>query len=473
MGVGVSNWRLARAVSRMGQLGVVSGTALDAILARRLQDGDLCGHMRRALARFPVPGIARRILDRYFLPGGRPPEKPYKAVPMYTLHPPEELLELSVAASFVEVNLAKHGHKGLVGINLLEKIQMHSPAALYGAMLAGVDYVLMGAGIPRAIPAVMDQLTTHQAISIQAHTGGGAADGEFRIHFDPRQVMKTDLPPLPRPKFVAIVASNVLALTLVKKASGRVDGFVVEGPTAGGHNAPPRGDKTFNERGEPVYGAKDEVDLGQIQKLGLPYWVAGGCAESEQLKALLAQGAAGIQVGTAFAYCRESGMAEWIKTAVLEQARALKTSVFTDPLASPTGFPFKVVALEGTLSEADDYRERTRVCNLGYLRVPYKTDNGTPDYRCAGEPQEQFLRKGGDAAAVAGRKCLCNGLMANIGLPQTYASGYSEKPLVTSGDDIKNVHRFLTGDRTTYSATDVVRDLLGLLKPPRPSSPTD
>ncbi|MDG4862734.1 hypothetical protein P8605_31820, partial [Streptomyces sp. T-3] len=40
MGVGVSGWQLARAVSRTGQLGVVSGTALDAVLARRLQLGD-------------------------------------------------------------------------------------------------------------------------------------------------------------------------------------------------------------------------------------------------------------------------------------------------------------------------------------------------------------------------------------------------------------------------------------------------
>ena len=50
MGVGVSNWRLANAVSSRGQLGVVSGTALDVVLARRLQDGDPGGHMRRALA---------------------------------------------------------------------------------------------------------------------------------------------------------------------------------------------------------------------------------------------------------------------------------------------------------------------------------------------------------------------------------------------------------------------------------------
>ena len=46
MGVAVSNWRLANAVSRAGQLGVISGTGMDTVLVRRLQDGDPGGHMR-------------------------------------------------------------------------------------------------------------------------------------------------------------------------------------------------------------------------------------------------------------------------------------------------------------------------------------------------------------------------------------------------------------------------------------------
>ena len=68
MGAGVSGWVLARAVSTAGQLGVVAGTALDVILARRLQVGDPGGHMRRALEHFPIPGVAQRILERFILP---------------------------------------------------------------------------------------------------------------------------------------------------------------------------------------------------------------------------------------------------------------------------------------------------------------------------------------------------------------------------------------------------------------------
>ena len=59
MGVAVSGWALARAVSQLGQLGVVSGTGLAMVLARRLQLGDPAGHMRPALQRFPVTGVAQ------------------------------------------------------------------------------------------------------------------------------------------------------------------------------------------------------------------------------------------------------------------------------------------------------------------------------------------------------------------------------------------------------------------------------
>ena len=69
MGVGVSNWRLAQAVSKLGQLGVVSGTALDQLFVRRLADGDPDGHMRRGVDAFPFPEMARRVWQRYFVPG--------------------------------------------------------------------------------------------------------------------------------------------------------------------------------------------------------------------------------------------------------------------------------------------------------------------------------------------------------------------------------------------------------------------
>src|SRR3954464_12255374 len=87
MGAGVSGWRLARAVSSTGQLGVVSGTALDVLMARRLQDGDSGGHVRFALQHFPSHEIATRIVEKYFIEGGKSSDVPYKPVPMHSARP--------------------------------------------------------------------------------------------------------------------------------------------------------------------------------------------------------------------------------------------------------------------------------------------------------------------------------------------------------------------------------------------------
>lgn len=453
MGVGVSNWRLAGAVSRLGQLGVVSGTALDTVLARRLQAGDVGGHMRRAMEKFPIPQAAAEALRRYFHPDGLPPGTPYVTLPMHQQVMSKAREQFTMLAAFVEVQLAREGHDGLVGINLLTKVQHPNLALLYGAMLAGVSFVLMGAGIPREIPQALDALALHQPALLRLDVEGG--DGDVRhLQLDPGRHWEGVPPGILRPRFLPIVASNLLATMLVRKATGRVDGFVIEGPTAGGHNAPPRGGGPPDEEGNAVYGPRDEVDLEKIRALGLPFWVAGGAGSPERLRAALAAGAAGIQVGTLFACCDESGIEEGLRRAVLEHAALGRIEVRTDLRASPTGYPFKVVTW------GDATPERARICDLGYLRTAYAMPGGRIGYRCPGEPEGTFVAKGGSLADTVGRTCLCNSLLATIGLAQTRAGGRLEPPLLTGGDDLAQLGGFL-GGRTRYSAADVVSYLLG------------
>lgn len=465
MGVGVSGWRLARAVAAEGQLGVVSGTAINASFARRLQDGDPGGHLRRALDRFPDPAMRDRVLIKYASPAGKPAGVPYRNVPMFTQRPGRALLELTLLANFVEVTLAKEGHDGVVGINLLEKIQMPTLPSLYGAMLAGVDYVLMGAGIPREIPAILDLLSRNEAVEMRLAVEGARPEDDFRMRFDPREILPEGVPPLTRPHFLAIVASDALATTLARKSSGRVDGFVIEGSVAGGHNAPPRGPLSLSEKGEPVYGPRDRVDLQKIRDLGLPFWLAGGCADPRRLREALDQGAAGVQIGTAFAFCRESAIEEHLKQAVLRLALRGGAEVFTDPLASPTGFPFKVLQLDGSVSRREIYERRPRRCDLGFLRRPYRKEDGTLGYRCASESPEDYVAKGGSLEETVGRKCLCNGLAATIGLPQVLKTGYVEPPILTSGDCVNDIVDFIKPGETSYSALDVLRHVLEAAMP--------
>jgi NAD(P)H-dependent flavin oxidoreductase YrpB (nitropropane dioxygenase family) len=456
MGIAISDWRLAQAVSRIGQLGVVSGTAIDSVLVRRLQDGDIGGHIRRAMAHFPIPGVAEEAIRRFFQPEGRAPGAPYKLLPMYRQAVSLAREQFTVLAAFVEVLLAKEGHSNPVGMNLLTKVQMPNLALLYGALLAGVDVVLMGAGIPLDIPVVLDSLAEHKPTAVSFDVEEQPAGSSEQLTFDPDAHWATQPPALQRPLFLPIIASNSLATMLVRRAKGRIDGFIVEGPTAGGHNAPPRGKQQLNERGEPIYGPRDEVDLEKLRDLGLPFWLAGGAGSPERLQHALAQGAHGIQVGTLFAYCAESGLSAPLKESVLSAVVRGEVVVRTDPYASPTGYPFKVVTWD---DEVKPERHRERICDLGYLRSAYHTPEGQIGYRCASEPVDAFVKKGGTAEATEGRMCLCNALMSNASYGQEREKTGTEPPLLTSGDDLVTMGSFLNG-RTSYTAQDVVTHLL-------------
>ena len=452
MGVGVSDWRLANAVASCGHLGVVSGVAIDVVHVRRLGDGDPGGHLRRAYAEFPNQAIVADILDRYFVEGGKKPDEPYRNVTKLSADPPQHLINLIVLANFGEIWLAKEGHDGQVGVNHLTKVQLPTPYALLGAVLAGADFVIMGAGIPIDIPPMLKKLAAGEPIRQRLEVVG--TDTEHFVDFDPRSVVP-DGWPRSKPKFLAIISSNTLSLFLSRNPENCPDGFVVERPIAGGHNAPPRGKGVFDELGQPEYGPRDEVNLAKLTKVGLPFWLAGGSGRPGSLAAALDSGAAGIQVGTAFAYCNESGIEASMKSEVIRQALNGGVKVFTDPLASPSGYPFKVVKVDGTVSESDIADARERVCDLGYLRSTYQQPDGSLGYRCAAEPRSAYERKGGDPVDTDGRQCLCNGLMSTIDLPQV-RKGRPEPPIVTSGDDLTEVVRALCTSTDNYSAADVI-----------------
>jgi len=458
MGVAVSSWALARAVATTGQLGVVSGTALDVVVAHRLQDGDPGGHVRRALAHFPVPRMVEPVLARYYRAEGRA-GAPYAPVPKPSVRPSPRAVELAVVAAFAEVWLAKEGHDGVVGINLLEKIQMATPPVLYGAMLAGVDYVLMGAGIPSEIPALLDRLARHEPGRLTLTVDGATSD--YAVGIDPEAVTGGGLPQLRRPRFLAVVSADVLAARLARDEVTRPDGFVVEGPSAGGHNAPPRARGALTEDGQSLFGPRDLADLERVARVGLPFWLAGGRGTPEGVAAARAAGAAGVQVGTLFALSAESGLDGALRGAALERLAEGRLEVRTDPLASPTGFPFKVATLPGTLSDPALVAERVRLCDGGYLRTPVEQGPGRLGYRCPAEPVDVYVRKGGRVEDTVGRVCLCNALMSAVGLGQDRPTGYHEPPLVTLGTDLDGPARLLRSHPEGWSAAQAVSFLLG------------
>lgn len=458
MGIAVSCWRLANAVGKAGKMGIVSGTVVDVVHTRILGDGDPGGHLRRAYSHFPVPEMAQRVLDRYFIEGGKQPLLPYKNVPAWAVEPSESLVELCIVANFAEVWLAKEGHDSPIGINYLEKIQLPVVCSTIGAMLAGVDAIVMGAGIPKQMPQLIRDISQGKRATYKITVEGALPDEVFTISQDPVEVLGANVN-LKQPEFIAIITSNTLASFLMKDPDTCPSGFVVELPTAGGHNAPPRGKLKTDESGQPIYSDRDKPDFEKMTQAGLPYWIAGSFGKPQMLKHALDLGARGVQVGTAFAFSDESGFSADVKKQVFEQVEHGGAKVFTDPVASPSGFPFKIVELPGTASEEPVYKARKRVCDLSYLRSCYRKDDGTVGYRCSAEPVKAFVRKGGTVEQTEGKKCLCNALMSNIGLGQI-RKGEVEPTIVTSGDDLTEMITTLGKGRGHYSAKDVLDYIL-------------
>ena len=464
MGVWISNWKLARIVSMMGGLGTVSGTALDIVYLRLLQQGDTGGHVRRAFGELAsrydrLSGGIQRLLSQYYVQGGiapgqsflgapdgrlaRQPSKPGSPTSLWSPGPDFQILTL--ASNFSEVWLAKEGHAGAVGINFLRKVERPLPYALLGALLAGADYIAVGAGNPAEIPGMIRGLARMEDVSLPLKvSGANSADGEFAVSVSPSALLGPDAAPLATPKTLAIVSSFQLAQALASSPDGKPYGFVLENSSAGGHNAAP-GKKSFNEQREPVilYTEQDRIDIPAIAALGLPFWLAGNYGTPQGLRQALAMGASGVQFGTPAALSLQSGLEAGLRIQVLDLLRKGELTVRTDGRTSPSGFPFKVAQLPGTLSEDGVFRARRRLCDIGYLQSAYLTPEGDVGFRCPAEDVQAYVDKGGKVQHTEGRVCLCNGLLSSAGLPSSWAGGYVEPPLVTLGEELASVSALL------------------------------
>jgi nitronate monooxygenase len=505
MGVYVSNWRLARAVA-MEQPGItagtVSGTGLDIVYVRLLQLGDPGGNVRRAMAAFDDQFSVtngRKILDRYFIEGGKAPSARFKNAPKQVARTqtgsdtislpaqpagapaPEpveltldaDIIELLIATGFAEVWLARQGHNGRIFINFLHKIELPLIFTMYGAMLAGVDGIIVGAGNPDGLPAICSLLAEHSAVTHDLSVLYREAGETFHIAFDPRQVAEGRLAgaPLQRPAFLAIVSMEDLVQALAQSRTEAPDGFIIEHHTAGGHNAGPQGPLKKDDRGQPIYGPEDEPDLQAVRQVGKPFWLAGGYGSHEKLAQALALGANGVQVGSAFALAQEAGLKSSYRNAILDELKkeADDSQLVLTTLFSPTGFPFKVVQLAGTLADEKVYAERRRVCDIGLLQ---QRGLGKPDedgarrlfQRCPAAPLDDFISKRGLPLNATGRRCLCNGLLAGVGLGQAGLQNgeQAEEPaIITLGNDLDGIRRLSRQGQTPYYVHDVVTDIIG------------
>ncbi|HEY5588790.1 MAG TPA: nitronate monooxygenase [Candidatus Paceibacterota bacterium] len=447
MGVNISDWLLAKTLSLLNQIGTLSGTALERVVARILQNGDPGGHVRRALSHFPFPEHAEKVLKAYFVKGGIKKDSNFKAVPFFSINPTPLLISLTVCANYAFVWLAKEGHENPISINYLDKISFPHIYAITGAMLAGVDEISMGAGIPLQIPKVIADIYSNNTVSYTIPVVGKNIT-TYEMKFNPKSFFGQNLEIKRKPKFLPIISSNLLAQIYINKLPpGSIYGFVIEEPTAGGHNAPPRN--------KVEYGAKDIVNYSEIEKLGLPFWIGGSFASPEKLKWALSVGAKGIQAGSIFALCKESGMWPVYRKEICKLGFNDELKVRTDMRVSPTNYPFKVAIVSGTLSEDYIYENRNRVCSQGCLRSIYEKPDGKIGYRCSAESEFIYEQKGGKKEDTVGRACLCNGLLSACGVGDSF-----EFPIITLGDDFSFLKKLMKNESDSYSAKDAVNYLI-------------
>ncbi len=500
MGVYVSNWRLAKAVAMEKPgitAGTISGTALDVVHVRLLQLGDPGGHLRRAYAAFDAQfgvDIGKKICERYFIAGGKSPANRFKYGPTQTLRTQdgtrsfpapvkdadpinftldEDLAELLIVTGFAEVWLAKEGHPGNIFINFLKKVELPLIFAMYGAMLAGVDGIVVGAGNPEGLPGLCSQLAQHQPVTSELSVLYRDSGETFNLFFDPHQIAAGKLAqkPLKCPAFLAIVSLEGLVKALAQSPNQPPDGFIIEHHTAGGHNAAPQGPMKKDDLGQPQYSELDEPDLAAIRKEGLPFWLAGGYGSRAGLQKALDAGAAGVQAGSIFALAEELGLSPVYRSAIFKELKkgASDAALVQTSLYSPTGFPFKVVQLEGTLADQSVYADRRKICDLGFLKQrglskPDADGSRQLFQRCPASPIDDFISKRGLPFNTEGKRCLCNGLLAGVGLGQvgSQSGELAEEPaIITLGNHLDGIRRLSRQGQTVYWAKNTVEDILG------------
>ena len=328
MGVGVSLSPLASAVAREGGVGIVSSACLDRLVSKRTG----------------------------------------KKVNTYE-------------ASYEEVSLSKSSG-GFAGINIMIALVRDYEDSVKGAVDAGADFIISGAGLPLNLPAITS----------------------------------------PKDTALIPIVSSARALELICKKWERLryrpDAVVLEGPLAGGHLG-------FKIDQIDLESNKLENLLPPVKEMAIKYGdipviVAGGIYTHSDIQRFLQMGANGVQMGTRFLATEESSASPVYKKAVVS-ARDEDIIVARKP-ASPCGLPFRIIK-QSPMYVSGLSRLRQPKCDKGYVLLKDEEGKFT---RCpAKESNENCF-------------CICNGLLSSAGYNPD-----KEESLFTVGTNASRVDKIV------------------------------
>lgn len=328
MGVGVSLSPLASAVAREGGLGIVSSACLDRLVSKR----------------------TGKKFNTY-------------------------------EAAYEEVSRAKAAG-GFAGINIMAALVRDYEDSVKGALDAGADAIISGAGLPLTLPAIQP----------------------------------------PKDTALIPIVSSARALDIICKKWGKIgyrpDAVVLEGPLAGGHLG-------FKMDQIDVESNRLENLLPPVKDMAVKYGdfpviVAGGIYTHGDIVRFMEMGADGVQMGTRFLATEESSASEDYKNAVVG-AKDEDILVAHDP-GSPCGLPFRVIKQSPMFVSALK-RLRPPKCDKGYVLL--KDKEGKFSVCPAKASNEHHF-------------CICNGLLSSAGYNPD-----KEEPLYTVGTNASRIDRIV------------------------------
>jgi len=305
MGVGVSLHPLAKAVAQEGGVGLVSSACLDRLVTKRT------GKKKN-----------------------------------------------SYEAAYEEVSLSKV-RDGFIGINIMAALVRDFSDSVKGALDAGADVIISGAGLPLNLPAIQP----------------------------------------PKDTALIPIVSSARALDIIckkwEKLGYRPDAVVLEGPLAGGHLG-------FRIDQVDLEANRLENLLPSVKDLAIkcgdfPVIVAGGIYSHSDIVTFMDMGADGVQMGTRFLATLESSATNTYKQEVLLATE--KDIIVAHRPGSPCGLPFRVIKQSPMYISALK-RLRVPKCDKGYVLL--KDAEGSFSVCPAKESNENHF-------------CICNGLLSSGG----------------------------------------------------------
>ncbi|MBR9690530.1 nitronate monooxygenase [Candidatus Woesearchaeota archaeon] len=216
---------------------------------------------------------------------------------------------------------------GIAAINIMVALRNHYRPSVEGAVEGGVNIIVSGAGLPKNLPGIVNEIldTNNHKINLM-------------------------------PKVSSVDVAKLITKLWEKKYGYIPNGFVLEGPLAGGHLA-----WKNEELSDPDFYKKNSLEnlFYELKEFAqdIPIIPAGGIYTHEDAVRYLDAGAVAVGFATIFAPTKESSASKGFKDAYINSTED-DIIITTKNWGSPFGYPFRVIRSSPLVQEWESHPER-------------------------------------------------------------------------------------------------------------------